>query len=174
MAKRPVLNASVTELTERYRAAVQIDRHTLDTQVEQQPQLYFELCEQQIQAFSRRDEAKEALAHVDAELSNALRAEAATSGSKLTESAISDRVTAHPDHTAAVRVHDQLRLEADRWTVLRATFEQRAKMLHELVSLYASGYFTVTPRVQAQAQGVAAARGRVALDAARRGGSPQI
>ncbi len=148
---------------ERYRALIKLDRHALDTAAEEQAQLFLDVCDKHTLAVSVRDEAKETLARVDAQLASEVRLR--KTETKMTEGAIYDQVVQSQKHQEVTTDYEHKRRDADFWGNLRAAFEQRAKMIRELTGQYSAGYFTVQSGVHARRAG--AQEGREALHEAR-------
>ncbi len=146
-----------------YRELIKLDRHALDIATEEQAQLFLTICDKHTYSISLRDQAEEALATVDAEVSSKIRQRA--SETKLTEAAIKEQVVLAKEHAAAVADYEYKRRISNYWGNLRAAFDQRAKMIRELTGQYSAGYFTVQSAVSARRNG--AAEGRDAMQKAR-------
>lgn len=128
---------------ERYREKIRIDRDQLDMSVEEQAGIYLSVSEQYVKAVSERDALRDQLARKDAEIAGAVRQKAEQNKSRATEAMINDAVMLHNDH---IQLSERLSLakkEVDLWMSLRDAFDQRMRMLRELVTLYTTGYFSV-------------------------------
>lgn len=128
-------------LYDELKAQLSIDRNRLDEAVEQQATVFAKICEEHVLVSSQRDEAHDVLARRDAEIAREFRANP-KEGQKITEAITNDAVMLHPEHVRLSQTLNQLKARADRWWGLRQAFDQRVRMLHELVSLYSGGYFT--------------------------------
>lgn len=132
------------------RARIKIDRDALDKSVEEQAQVFLEVCDKHVHALSRRDEARDKLARRDAEIARDTRQKGEKSGARITEANVNDSVMLHPDHIMISAELAELKKQSDLWGVLRDAFDQRMRMIRELVNLYAMGYYgsagTVAPR----------------------------
>jgi hypothetical protein len=123
---------------EEFRGYLAIDKHALDKELMQQSQLFFTVAEELVQATSKRDTRKEALAVVDARLDRKFRD--MTSG-KATETAIKSMVLLDKEHLDAMALYLELKLEADKLTALKEAFQQRNYAIRDLCQLFVSQYF---------------------------------
>lgn len=119
------------------RDGLQIDKHRLDAAIAMQPTLYQIVGEQVALALSRADAAYENVKVVDARLALSIR----EGGEKLTEAAVSAKVLATPEHTAAVQASNDARRIHGEWVSLKEAYAQRAYALRDMVSLFTSSYF---------------------------------
>lgn len=126
----------------RLRAKIKIDKDDLDTAVVEQPETYLEISEAYSLACSVRDQTKGALARLESELATDCRKTLAMRGLKDTKDNMSDAILLHPKYATAKTALDRDSRIADQWSDLKYSFEQRMRMLRELVQLYAVGYFT--------------------------------
>lgn len=126
----------------RLRANIAIDKDNLDTNVAEQPELYLEISEQYSLATSRRDKARSNVARTDSELAFSLRPQLAKAGIKDTKDNMSDAILLHERHIAAQQEMDTAQRVVDQWGDLKYSFEQRMRMLREMVQLFATSYFT--------------------------------
>lgn len=153
------------------RDALQIDKNSLDTDMIQQPVLFMSVCEAHVMAMSERDTAKEKLASVDAQLAHDTRTKWTNSGEKFSEVRVGDQVQTEPKHIVQYAYFQHLVRRAAYLGALKDSYEQRGKMLHELGSLFVSGYFsTVSAKSAAKdVDEVLAAKGREGMRRARQG-----
>lgn len=124
-----------------FKAKLEIDRDRLDVAVMEQPQIFDEVGERHVKACDLRDGAKTRLAVKDSELAVTHRARLEKAGAKSTDSIVNDHVLLDPDRKACNDIYVRAKHAADMWGKLRESYEQRMRMLHELVSLHATGYF---------------------------------
>jgi hypothetical protein len=118
------------------RAQLQIDKDDLDTCLVEQPDLYYHVAEAYVMAVAKRDEAKLNMEQVTAELDKQFRQAAAEAEEKLTEAALSRKLTASPRMQTLEKDYLLYRVEADKWQALKEAFQQRSFMLRELVAVY--------------------------------------
>jgi hypothetical protein len=154
-----------TDTLVEFRSYLKIDKNSLTEAMAEQADLFFRVGEECALAVSRRDEAKEALSTVDAELGQELRNGKKTED-RVTEGAIKDKIQTNPRHLRAFEAHTEAKKQAERLVALRDAFQERGRMLRDLGQLYAAGYFTVE-----SSKGAAADIGRAALASARRASS---
>src|SRR3990167_4617743 len=147
MATKPLVRRSISsaaEITSDYdvfRERIHIARARLDDAVAEQAQIFLEICERHTCTLSARDEARDRLARCDAQLAQELRAALEASGKRPTESMVNDAVMLHDTHIATASFLTTTKREADLWGVLRDAFDQRMRMLRELVNLYSMSYY---------------------------------
>lgn len=152
-----------SELAER----IAIDADALDEEIVSFTSYFFHVGLGYAEAASLRDAAKEDVAVYEATLSRQIRAEAAqtdaeiarneteaaASGrtpprknrSTLTEGAIEARVACDAKRLELVERYMTAKLAAERWNVLRDSWQQKGHMLRELVELYKINYFGDRP-----------------------------
>lgn len=116
---------------------LRIDRNSLETELEAQADLFYEVCEHHARAISRRDELKTA-----SEEQYALCADAIRRGEdKVTEAHVKEQVSMDKDYLDACATFLEAKKLADLFAGLRDAFDQRGKMLRELAQLYLGGYY---------------------------------
>lgn len=131
-----------------FKTYLRIDRNDLDTVVSQHAELYFRVAEEAARAVSVRDESEERSKEADAEIDRWLRDHAKE---KETEVSIKSRIQTDDKHIAAREKYSAARKRAAVLTALERAFDQRGKMLRELVNLHGQGYFAVAGRARMQA-----------------------
>lgn len=129
---------------QQFKAGLQIDRDDLDTMVQQQAALFHEVFERHILAVSLRDDKAKHLSERDAEIAREFRRQQEAAKEKCTEAMTNDAVLLHPEHQRIKAEFDMLKRNADLWYSLREAYDQRVKMLHELVALHSAQYFGST------------------------------
>ena len=124
------------------RGALIIDKDRLEEAVLRQPDLFFQVAEQYSLAVSRRDAARDNLSRMDAEIARNIRADLAKRNEKDTASVVTDLIILDARHIQAAEQFAKLKQASDEWGTLKESYEQRMRMLRELVSLYSTGYWT--------------------------------
>lgn len=142
-ARRPEQNAHMADY-DSLRERIRIDQSRLDAEVADQAQVFLEVCEHHVRVASVRDAAKDLLAKTDASLAKGIRQNLEATKSKVTEAMITDALLLHPARVGAKDDYEQVREAADKWSALRAAFEQRMRMLREVVALYSTNYYNST------------------------------
>ena len=120
-----------------FRKYLKIDKLSLDDEVERQPSLFYEVSEAYAEAVGERDDDKETLAIIDAELD----AQARNSKEKITEAQVKSYIQTNSEHQIAFDTWLESKKLADRLGALKEAFQQRSYMLRDLVSLHNSNYF---------------------------------
>lgn len=128
-------------LYEEFKLRIRIDRNHLDDAVEEQAQVFLEVCDHHSEALSVRDAAKAALARSDAELARTLRYPAGPTGKRVADQELNDTILIHPTHIEKDKEYQDAKALSDRWGNLRDAFDQRMRMIRELVTLYVQGYY---------------------------------
>lgn len=139
---------------------IRINKARLDDAAEEQAQVFLDICERHTLAVSLYDQAKDDLGKCDAELARDKRIDASKAGEKLTEKITDDFICLHPKHVQAQQTLAHAKRDVQKWASLRDAFDQRMRMIRELVGLYAAGYWTNS--------GTSSARGDVRQSLAER------
>lgn len=155
-----------------FREHVRIDRNALDSAVEQQAHLFMSVCEEHVRYASIRDEAKDRLARHDARCAREFRRKAEAAKERVTEAMVNDAVMLDEEHIRLSTELNSISAQTERWWALRIAYDQRVKMLRELVGLYASGYFSAEAAASPRAavRDALAATARARLEERRREG----
>lgn len=154
---------------EHYRDKIKLDRHALDLAAEEQPGLFLEVAEQHVQAKSRYDQARDNLTRLDAKIAQRVRtAWNEAKDGKATEGKVADIVLTDPEHLTAADAMQKAKEEVDEWDALRSAFDHRLRMIRELTSLYAAGYYSASGSSSAKT-GVRDANAAAGREALRRG-----
>jgi hypothetical protein len=132
--------------------ALMIDEHDLDNEVMAQSQRFNDAAQYSARAASRRDEAKDGLKTVEAELEIELRKKAEAAGEKTTDKAIAAKVQIHPRRKEAFQAYLDSSLQADKWEGLKESYKDRSFMIRELSGLWVTGYFQTTSTKGTQKQ----------------------
>ena len=112
--------------------ALRINPDDLDQCLCDQPDLFYHVGHQYVLAVGRRDQLKMEYENQVADLDKAIRQDAARKKRKLTEKQLDNLIRlevgdAYDDYLKA-------RLEAEKWLVLKESYQQRSFMLRELVA----------------------------------------
>lgn len=113
---------------EEWKKLLRIDPNNIDEELIQQPVVFEEISEAYILAAAKRDLAKENLANVEASLDLNLR----ETVSKFTETKIKNLVLTDPKYQEAMTKYLDLKLEAEKLSILKDSFFQRHSLLKEL------------------------------------------
>lgn len=145
MAKREKKEPTVEEFMIELRENVMIDKDDLDTMWVQQPQLFQRLGERIALEISIRDEAKEELKDITAELDGEIREDDAAAverdgKKKMTETAIANIVREDKKFKVATARLAELNLGLAKLQATKETYLMRKSALQDLVSLHISGY----------------------------------
>ena len=104
----------------------------------QQAQLYDEAGDGWALAVSKRDQAKQVLEQLEANLAFSYRE---GEMGKVTEAKVAEHVARHEDYVQQYRLYLDYKREADEWLVLKEAFAQRCTMIREEVNLHTTGYW---------------------------------
>jgi hypothetical protein len=130
---------------EEYGQGIAIDKDGLDENIMHQADLFYKVSETLALTISRRDEAKDNLKIVEAEVEDVVRQDAAEEEKKVTEAAIRNQVILHRDVRDATQLLAKLNREVGQLQALKEGYTQRSYMLKELVSLYLTRYYGDNP-----------------------------
>lgn len=109
--------------------ALKIDRNDLDTIVMRQPQLFFQVAEEHVQAVSTRDAIEQRIKELTAELDAAIRRKADKADEKITEPAVKQKILSDDQMKQLQGELIEAVKEANLWYALRQAFEQRMDAL---------------------------------------------
>jgi len=123
-------------------AKLQIDQHALDIALREHPDLFYKVASELALAISNRDEAKQDLDEIEAEIDIKLRNDAAIVGEKTTETQIQSNKKIHPKVKSANDKLLEQKLHTAQWTALKEAYEARSYALSKLVDLYLANYFS--------------------------------
>ena len=124
-----------------YKAALAIDRFSLDTCIQEQVILFSEVSEEAVTAIARRDTAKKAVDETLAETSLLVRQDALDEGRKMTEGLVKETVAMQENVMNAQSAYLEAKTESDHWAALKEAYMQRSYMIREMGALYVAGYF---------------------------------
>lgn len=159
---------SIDAFYNEYRGKLAIDKHAMDDMWLQQPQIYQEIGERLALEISLRDQAKDDLADVMAELDAQVRELHADDEKKPTETAIKNEIKQDEAYKAALRRSRALELNVQRLTALKDSFHQRRYALQDLTTLWTGGYFTSNSGAARDARDRKGQSGREAMQAERK------
>lgn len=124
------------------KAKLAIDEHALEVGLREHPQLVYEIGMALAEAISERDEAKEKLGQVEAEVEKEIREEASNNDEKVTDKSVdaqkkTDIRVVKANETFLAKKYDAAQLQ-----VLSDAFSQRSYALSKLVDLYIANYYS--------------------------------
>lgn len=119
----------------------QFDKNDLDGAVLWQTEATVRINDVLAHLTSLRDEAKDDIKVVDAELDDAIRRHFAKDGAKVTETGITNLIIKDRRHTDALRKHAYLKRDVERAEAMRASYSERGRMIKIMSELYVAGYF---------------------------------
>ena len=134
-----------------YKEDLEIDKYSLDDELQKQAMLFAEWAEKEVDAQFERDKAKERLEVVKAEADRSIRAAAEKRNAKITESAIQNMVILHEGVREANSEHLDSVKNAKVMAVAREAFEHKKRALEKMVDLFLSNYWA-EPRIKAEAE----------------------
>ncbi len=121
---------------------LQIDPEQLDVACIEQADLYFRYAEQSVEARANYEDLKFELEVLTAKLSGEIRTDPDRFGlSKPTEGAISAVLTCHPKYQEATKNLLAARRQSEMAQKQEGAFEQRKRMLENLIALHGQQYF---------------------------------
>lgn len=121
---------------------LKIDKLDLDTELINQPSLFFKVGKFYAESISVRDEAKLNRDREQAELDRLVRQEAHESNEKITETQVLSRIKENPSYDVFQARVFKLTEIADQWAALKESYQQRSYALGHLVNLFQSNYYT--------------------------------
>lgn len=142
VAKWPSYELELRFEPEEFREKLRIDKHALDDEVEQQPELYGEIAEAAAFAKSQVESLEEQVKHQEAAIDADTRKAAANADERITENEIkaiiaSDEIRKEMIINLLNARHLQRQLEA-----LTTAFRHRSYALRDMVDLFLASYYS--------------------------------
>lgn len=137
------------DLIDKWQSGLRIDKHDLDTELEQDATVVQQVGDAFAIACSRRDELKLTRDETLASLDLQFRADAEVKGTKITEKSIQSLVDLSPEAKDIRRRYLAACTYADRLDILVRAYNVRASDIRALGELYKSSYFTLNNHVRA-------------------------
>lgn len=159
---------SVDAFYNSYRDKLRIDKNAMDDMWLEQPQIYNEIGERLALEISLRDQAKDDLADIAAELDTQVRELHADDDKKPTETAIKNEIKQDATYKNAQTKLRAYELNVSRLQMLRDSFHQRRYALQDLTTLWTGGYFTSNSGAARDARDRKGSGGREAMQAERK------
>lgn len=134
---------------ETFKDELAIDPNALDVECIEQPEKFFRVAEQAAEAKREVDRCKLALEVTEAELDNDIRANPAKYGiSKVTENSLKAALKVTEAYQKAAEALSNAKYENDMLQSATSAWDQRKRMLENLVDLFGKQYFAgpVIPR----------------------------
>ncbi len=127
---------------EEFHKKLRIDKHALDDEVEQQPELYGEIAETAVIAKSQVESWEEQVKVLEASIDNEAREQAAAAEERITENEIKSMIINSESRKEMIikllnARHQQRLLEA-----LTTAFRHRSYALRDMVDLYLASYYS--------------------------------
>lgn len=129
------------DLIEEFRDYLVIEKTALDEELSHQAELLFKISDEYALATALRDELKEKLAVVDAELDDEVRRDIEIAGDKVTEGMVKANIHTSKKHQQAYDAYARAKKRADRLLALKESFKDRGFMIRSLCDLFVSNYF---------------------------------
>ncbi len=131
-----------------YRTDLKIDKHNLDVEWMNQPQLFIDWGEKEIDAEARVDKAEASLDLIKAQIDSRIRSE--NKEGKITENFIANAIIQDEKYQLAITELIQAKTQKRIFALARKAFEfQRNKALDRLTDLFLSNYWA-EPRGKAE------------------------
>jgi hypothetical protein len=134
---------STEELQAFLQERLEINKDNLDRELVWQAELFHKAAHAYALAVSRRDELKEEIRLLSADLALLLRRKLEAKG-KVTEGLVQNHLEAAPDYQALRKQLAEASRETEILAALKEAYSQRSWMLRELCSMYIAGYFSTT------------------------------
>jgi hypothetical protein len=121
---------------------LKIDKNDLDSELVNQPNLYFKVGKFYAEAMSVRDAAKLNRDKEQAELDRLVRQEAYDANEKITETQVLNRIKENPSYDVVQDRYAQLSKIAEVWLAMKESFQQRSYAIKDLCALWIANYYT--------------------------------
>lgn len=122
-------------LLEELRGRLKINKHALDEEVIQQPEIWFRAAEIHVTAISIRDDLKTQLKELHARLDADLRKRADRDGDKITENQIVNKITSSPEMKQLQGAYLNSCKITDLWLAMREAFSMKNDQLRNYIKV---------------------------------------
>ncbi len=136
----PKREQTTEEFIRSKRDALAISKTDLDNEWVAQPQTFHEIADHLAMSISYRDEAKDELKDLEAELDGIIRADAASEERKVTNDAVKAQIREDKKFKALSVKLIQLTRDVNQLSALKESWIMRRYALQDLTSLHISGY----------------------------------
>lgn len=130
------------EALESLKSGLQIDKLALDEALEAQPQSFWHVCEQLALWTSRRDQAKQELQIIEAQVDAETRDDMSKAGERVTEKQVEAAKIGDARVIAAQQEFLRLNHTVMLFTGMREAYSQRGYVIRELVNLHLASYYS--------------------------------
>jgi len=131
----------MSKIIENLKNHLQIDKTSLDVDIERQAHLFHQIAEIATDCIDVRDHAKNELHTIEADLNTSYRTDHLEDKVKFTEKSLDHEVQLSEEYQEANRKFLHCKKKAEEALALKEAFIQRGFMLRELANLYVAGYF---------------------------------
>lgn len=139
--KRASIKMDDSHLMREFETLLVIDKHALDDQLEQHPDLLYRISEFLTERMALRDAAKLDIGEAEAKADASIRADASIADEKVTADQVKAAIKLDRGVIAAVNRHADLAYWVARWSNLKDGYSARQSTMRELVNLYANNYW---------------------------------
>lgn len=126
-----------------YEKHLNIDENALDKEWREQPILYMQYATKLADAEATKQQQKEFLELIKAELDSEIRTEAKVKGEKITESNIQSKILQDKMYRKELLNYNNYVFKTNILNSAVKAFEHRKKALEKLVELWIGGYFSI-------------------------------
>lgn len=128
---------------------LKIDENALEESLQAQPLLFYQVAKQLALQISRRDQAKQGLSEIEAEIDLEIREMFRKDERKVTEREIDAEKTKDKSVVAAHKSYAELGTSVGQLSALKEAYMQRGYVLREMVALYLANYYGSDPTIKA-------------------------
>lgn len=122
-----------------YRRKLRVNKHTLDDELEEQPDIMDRISRKIVELNSKAQEQKDELAKTEGRLAEDVK----EADPKLSLPVIDSKVKRAPERIRAWQRYQQSRAELEEWQGLLEAWKQKGYSIKTLADLYAANYFSV-------------------------------
>ena len=122
-------------------AGLRINEHELDGALQEQPELFYHVAKELALMISQRDQAKQRLAEIEAEVVVTIKEQARSQDLKITDKEVDAKKETNEDVLAAAKDFYQLSAMVGKLGALKEAYVQRSYVLKDMVALYINNYY---------------------------------
>lgn len=139
--ERPSVARSMTDFMAQLEAGIKIDENALEDALQAQPELFYHVAKELALQISKRDQAKQRLAEVEAKIELDIRRKASDEDRKITDKTVAAEVTTDEDVIEASRDFFKLSGIVGQLGALKDAYIQRSYVLKDMTALYIQNYY---------------------------------
>lgn len=130
------------KIFEQLKRCITIDKHDLDGEIVQFPEIFYKVCEQVQIAETHLNDARLSRQDVETQLSGKARERLGTKGGRVTNASVETWVRGRMSYKNVDAQYQLAKDELGQWQALKETMQIKSYKLRDLVDLYIAQYYS--------------------------------